>query len=323
MLNRILLKAYRRALASPGRYYTNQCEFECNHDDPEVVIYFIHGLGGAPGQAALLLPTLQSLLGNTFYLRSMHIPELDVGLEFYDRYGADTADLIRARIVEDLDKLTETYPGRRIFVAASSHALYDFIYAYPCLSGSIVEKLVLVWLACASDDYAHLEARYHRFLKLFYAINGFDRGDYKWYFGINHNLLRFINTETRTSFSYRDDSGRKITYLKRDIEMRFKCLGLQWTDPICVHYVRDYLDRQIENASPISDIRCHVLAGKNDGYWHDTSEGNFRATISRYVADYELTLVPTSHLWCVMPPYAAPFLDEVFRSELPAGARSH
>ena len=317
MLSRFLLKAYRRALAKPGCYYTNQFEFECNSNDPEVVIYFIHGLGGAPGQAALLLPTLQSLIGGRFYLRSMHIPELDVSREFDQRYDSGTADRIRTRVIQDLQDLAATYPGRKIIIAASSHAMYDFVYAYPLIPTAILKRLTLVWLACASDDYAHLEARYHRFLMLFYAVNGFDKGDYKWYFGINNNLLRFINPETRTSFSYRDDTGRKITYFKRDIEMRFKWLGLQWTDPTCVHYVRDYLGRQIDKASRITDIRCYVLAGSHDGYWHDTSESNFRATIERYVTQYELTLVPTSHLWCVMPPFTGPFLDKVFREELP------
>jgi hypothetical protein len=72
----------------------------------------------------------------------MQISELDVGLALYGRYKPSTPDLIRARILLDLEELASAGPERKIFVAASGlqpcHAMHDFVYAYSQIPRSLV-----------------------------------------------------------------------------------------------------------------------------------------------------------------------------------------
>jgi hypothetical protein len=315
MLSRILRRAYLSALQSPRGYHTNQYEFDTDQDDPEIVLYFIHGLGGAPGQVNLLLPTIKSLLQRRFYLRAMHFPELDVRLPFAERYRPGTEVKIREKILQDLQELAKRYPGRKIIVTTSSHGMYDFVFAYPDIPTELRQRMVLCWLACASDEYDKLESRYHLLLRLFYFFAGYQHAGYKWSFGINHDRLTFLNPETSRTFSTTVGDGERVTYYKRDIEMRFGCLGLEWTDPTSVEFIKDYQQRQLANFQRITDIKCYVLGALRDGYWFDASPENMRKTISRYVTDYELSVADTSHLWCVTPPVVEPFLRAFFEQE--------
>ena len=315
MLSRILRKVYHKALQTHRPYHTNQCEFDTDRDDPEIVLYFIHGLGGAPGQVNLLLPTIRFLIQRRFYLRAMHMPELDVRRPFYERYEPGTEVKIRDKIVEDLSRLAQQYPGIKIIVTASSHGMYDFVFAYPAIPESVREHLVLCWLACASDEYDKLESRYHWLLRLLYYITGYRQGGYRWSFGINHDRLTFLNPEVSASFEAFDRQGNPIVYFKREIEMRFDCLGLEWTDPTSVNFIKDYQDRQLAHFERITDIKCYALGALQDGYWYDSSPENMHRTVSRYVSHYDLSFVNTSHLWCVTPQMAEPFLQTVFEQE--------
>lgn len=317
MLSKLLRKAYQKSLEEPRKYYNNQYEFGADTDSPALILYFIHGLGGAPGQVSLLLPTIESILKRPFYVRAMHLPELDVRKPFIERYREGIELKIREKIRQDLAELTERYPGQKILVATSSHGMYDFVLAYPQIPDSIRERLVLAWISCASDEYEQLEKKLHGLLGLMYAVTGFQQRGYKWSFGINHNLLTILNSEASASYHVKDQNGQRITFLKRDIEMRFKCLGIQWTDPSSVTFIRDYQQRQIRNFERITDIKCYVLAALRDGYWFDPSAENIEKTVSRYIRRYDISLVDTSHLWCVIPPVSEPFLRRVLESEVP------
>lgn len=315
MLSNILRRAYQRALQNPRRYHTNQFEFDTDQDNPEIILYFIHGLGGAPGQVNLLLPTIRHLLQRPFYMMAMHLPELDVRLPFLERYKPGTEGKIRRKILQDLELLAGRYPDRKIIVTASSHGMYDFVFAYPDIPVALRQRMVLCWLACASDDYDKLESRYHALLRFLYFVTGYRQEGYRWSFGINHDRLTFLNPEASRSFSAVDLQGERVTYYKRDIEMRFRCLGLEWTDPTSVEFIRQYQQRQLANFQRITDIKCYVLGALKDGYWFDSSEENMARTVSRYIDNYDLSLVDTSHLWCVTPPVAEPFLRNVFARE--------
>jgi hypothetical protein len=87
------------------------------------------------------------------------------------------------------------------------------------------------------------------------------------------------------SFRSEDRQDNIITFFKRDIEMRFKCLGIQWTNPTSVSFIRDYQAIQITALERITDIKCYVFAALDDGYWQDASPANILplpGTMKRY-----------------------------------------
>ena len=94
--------------------------------------------------------------------------------------------------------------------------------------------------------------------------------------------------------------------------MRFSCLGVEWTDPTSVEFIKHYQQRQLANVQRITDIKCYVLGALKDVYWFDSSEENMARTVGRYFDDFDLSVVDTSHLWCVTPPMAEPFLRAYF-----------
>lgn len=318
ILSKTLRRAYHDCLQQPRPYHTNQYEFDVSNSQPDVVIYFIHGLGGAPGQANLVIPSIQRVLSVPFYIESMHIPELDVSLPFIKRYRAGVTEKIRQKILDDLNRLIEKFPQRKIVVTVSSHGMYDFIYAYQQMNRQLRERIVVIWLACASDDYHEVEKKNRGVLSLLYGLTGYKEQGHKWTFGINHNRLSFINPEISTSFHYRCKKNKSHTFFKKDIEVRFKRLGVQWTDPTSISFIQEYLTKQLHGYQPINDIQCYVLAALQDGYWHDSSASNIRNTVAKYISTSNHTIhyADTSHLWCVTPPFVEPFLANFFQREL-------
>ena len=87
---------------------------------------------------------------------------------------------------------------------------------------SAAARVKLLWGACAPDRFAETPWE-----GVFFRLNGFVHGGHRWFAYPNHNLLRFLNPETATSYSWRHERQRK-TFYKVDLESRFVCLNLYW-----------------------------------------------------------------------------------------------
>jgi hypothetical protein len=208
MLSRMLGRAYEASLAVRRRYYNNQCEFNTHIERPDHVLYFVHGFGGAPGQAELVEASIASVLGRSYHLHCMSIPALQVSLPEYLKYSPVTADKIRIRIVDDLHRLARDYDNEVILMAVSSHGMYDFVYAYPRIPDEIRHRIRLLWVACAADDYEQIRQKYRLLTRLLSWLTGFEHGGYLRYYSLNHPCVRLsIATEPEVTGSRSTGSG--------------------------------------------------------------------------------------------------------------------
>jgi hypothetical protein len=85
-----------------------------------------------------------------------------------------------------------------VTVIASSNGFYDFIHAYDELNDARAGKrLTLLWGTCAPDRFEEPVRE-----PIFYRMNGFVHNGRRWMAFPNHNLLRFVNPETTTTFRW-------------------------------------------------------------------------------------------------------------------------
>jgi len=144
---------------------------------------------------------------------------------------------------------------------------------------------------------------------LFFGLNGFVINGHRWFAYPNHNLLRFINPEMTTSFTWSYEALRK-TFYKIDLESRFVCFNLYW-DYISIGCFNEILEHLVTGANRVLPIETHVLVAANDGFWQGRGEAEVREVISRYVAPKTMMLKDASHLWVATPENATALLQRL------------
>lgn len=288
----ILRKRYIESLGFYRHFYDDIHEYG-NRETARKVFYFIPGIGGVPGQIRFIFPSIFNLYGANIYIRCCHLPEFSATRPIWEKYTVANVDRKRDVIVDDLSALLSAHD--EVTVIASSNGFYDFIHAYDELNDARAGKrLTLLWGACAPDRFEQPVWE-----PLFYRMNGFVHNGHRWMAFPNHNLLKFVNPETTTTFKWRYGLQKK-TFFKADLESRFVCFNLYW-DYVSVGCFNEMLGHTLRNFRKPIDIETRVLIAANDGYWQGRSEDGIRTFIDRYVANKTLIFKNTSHLWVVAP----------------------
>ncbi len=267
------------------------------------VFYFVPGLNGAPGQVRFIFPSLFQKYGANIYVRCCYLAEFSATRPIWEKYTPENLDRKRAVIVKDLSDLLSRHGD--VTVIASSNGFYDFLYAYDAVRDAAAgNTLRLLWGACAPDRFEESpwESVFHR-------LNGFVYNGHRWAALPNHDLLRFINPETNTTFRWKYGNQKK-TFFKIDLESRFVCFNLYW-DYVSVSCFNAMQEHLLRNASAPIDIETHVLAATADGYWQGRGEKDIMAVLDRYIARKTVLFKNASHLWVIAPENASALLNRL------------
>jgi hypothetical protein len=299
MFQELFKRRYLESLKFYKHFYDDIYEYGVR-DNPTKVFYFIPGISGVPGQVRFILPSLYHAHGAEIYVRCCHHPAFSATQPIWDKYSTANVDGKKRVIIKDLRELLLSYD--EVVVIVSSNGFYDFVSAWWAMNdASAAKRLKLLWGACAPD---HFEAS--RWEDLFFHLNGFAMNGHRWFAYPNHNLIRFINPETTTSFTWKYEALRK-TFYKIDIESRFVCFNLYWAY-ISIGCFNEMLEHLVNGANRLLPIETHVLVAANDGYWQNRGEAEVREVIGRYVAAKTVTVRNASHLWVVTPENATALL---------------
>ncbi len=292
MLCDIFRKRYMESLGFYKHFYDDIHEYG-SQESARKVFYFVPGISGVPGQIRFIFPSLFNRYGANMYVRCCYLPEFSATKPMWEKYTVENVDKKRDAIVEDLSALLSAHGD--VTVIASSNGFYDFLHAYDELNDARAGKrLTLLWGACAPDCLK--ETLWEPF---FYRMNGFVHNEYRWIAYPNHNLLKFLNPETTTTFKWRYESQKK-TFFKIDLESRFMCFNLYW-DYISVSCFNEMLGHMLRNVRKPIDVETRVLVAANDGYWRGRREDEIMAVIDKYVSKKTVTFKNASHLWVVAP----------------------
>ncbi len=285
-------KRYIESLGFYKHFYDDIYEYG-SQTSARKVFYFVPGIGGVPGQIRFIFPSLFNRYGVNIYVRCCYLPEFSATEPIWEKYTVENVDKKRDAIVEDLSDLLSAHGD--VTVIASSNGFYDFISAYDVLNDARASKrLTLLWGACAPDRFE--ETPWEPF---FYRMNGFVHNEHRWVAYPNHNLLKFLNPETTTTFKWRYESQKK-TFFKIDLESRFICFNLYW-DYVSVSCFNEMLEHMLRNVRNPIDVETRVLVAANDGYWKGRRENAIMAVIDKYVSKKTVTFKNASHLWVVAP----------------------
>ncbi|RXK53701.1 hypothetical protein ESB00_18620 [Oleiharenicola lentus] len=294
--------AYLRSLAEYRFFYDDIAEIG-NPTEAEHVFYFVPGINGTPGQMRFLLPSLVRVFGPRCYLKALHLPEFSARRPVWEKYTLANVDRKLARLRADFEDLLARFP--RVNVLCSSNGFYDFAAAAGGLCATLPPgRLHLLWGACAPDRFKPTPWE-----KVFFPLNGLHHDGQAWFAYPNHNLLQLCNPETSDSFDWREGDSRR-TFVKADLESRFRCAGLHWcyTSPAQIGRCVRHVVAQI--AGPL-DIPAAALVAANDGYWQGRSHGEIERVILGYLPRCRIDFRPASHLWVVTPTFATALLERL------------
>lgn len=298
------------------KYLDSLQQYRCYYDDfraygdPDTAkkcFYFIHGLNGSPGQLRFALPSFVRKFGPDFYVRCLYHEAFASQLPIWEKYTIENAQKRIETIQRDLAQLTKRF--EEVTVVCSSNGFYEFAAASSGLGNKIKKQLDLLWLAMAPDSFGDSP-----WIKLFSKWTGVRWGGEEWIAVPNHNLLRFLNPETRVNAHF---AGR--VFNKFDIEVRFPYLGLWWayTSPSAFNKILKDILKPV--TAPL-DIPSYILAADHDGYWYGENRSK-EETANRYLKDYQLVSLNASHLWVVQPNHLETFLNHLpVRSSYKAAA---
>ncbi len=285
-------KRYIESLGFYKHFYDDIYEYG-SQKSARKIFYFVPGIGGVPGQIRFIFPSLFNRYGVNIYVRCCYLPEFSATAPIWEKYTVENVDKKRNAIVEDLSGLLSAHGD--VTVIASSNGFYDFISAYDALNDARAGKrLTLLWGACAPDRFE--ETSWEPF---FYRMNGFVHNEHRWVAYPNHNLLKFLNPETTTTFKWRYQSQKK-TFFKIDLESRFICFNLYW-DYVSVNCFNEMIEHSLRNVRHPIDVETRVLVAANDGYWKGRRENEIMAVIDKYVSKKTVSFKNASHLWVVAP----------------------
>ena len=292
MLREHFRKRYIESLGFYKHFYDDINEYG-NPAGARKVFYFIPGISGAPGQIRFAFPSLTRRYGADIYVRCCHLPEFSATRPIWEKYTHPNIDRKRDVIARDLADLLALHG--EVTVMASSNGFYDFVHAWGEMNDpAAARRLKLLWAACAPDRFE--EGAWEPAL---FALNGLVHNGHRWIAYPNHNLLRFINPETTTSFKWRHESQSK-TFFKVDLESRFICFNLYW-DYISVSCFNEMLAHMVRNVRRPIDVETRVLVAANDGFWQGRGRDDVMAAVGRYVSPTTVTFKNASHLWVVAP----------------------
>lgn len=305
MLQEFFKQRYLESLRFYKHFYDDINEYG-NRDNPSKVFYFIPGISGVPGQVRFIFPSLYRAYGSEIYVRCCHHPAFSAARPIWEKYKTENLDQKRDVIVADLSALLSRYG--EVVVIASSNGFYDFAYAWRAMNhASAAAHVKLLWGACAPDRFAETPWE-----GVFFRLNGFVHGGHRWFAYPNHNLLRFVNPETATSYSWRHERQCK-TFYKIDLESRFVCFNLFW-DYISIDCFNAMIEHLVRGADGPLDLEAHVLVAANDGFWQRRGEAEVRAVIGRHLTPKSVVFKKSSHLWVVVPENATELLQRIENS---------
>ena len=108
-----------------------------------------------------------------------------------------------------------------------------------------------------------------------------------------------MNPEVSYTHKWNYKNRSKILY-KHDIEIRFKCLGINWTYA-SIDCFNSMLDQIRLNVKKKVDMPSYILAATNDGYWQGKPKSDIKAQIDKYIIKKKVIYKKASHLWVLTP----------------------
>jgi hypothetical protein len=291
MFTKKFVNAYKKELNNEYRHFYDDID-EYGNKESELAIYFIEGINGVPGQIRFTFPSLFKKFGRDFYVKCLYLKEFSSKSKLWDKYTLTNLEKKRKQILSDLSTLTSNH--KKIIIVCSSNGFYDFLYAYQTLPESIIEKSSLVWVSVAPDHF--LPSKWG---DRFYRYNGFKQNGHKWFAFPNSNLLKFMNPEVTYTHKW-DYKNRKKTFFKHDLELRFKCFGLNWAYA-SIDCFNSMLTKIRSNVKEKIKMPTYILAATNDGYWQGKPKSDIKAQIDKYIVNKKIIYKNSSHLWVLTP----------------------
>jgi len=194
-------------------YYSNDPIEVGDINRANYFFYFIPGYGGSPGQVKWLLPVFYQSIPSAFYLRCCYHEIFSINKPMWLKYTLENITKKRDIIIQDITQLSHK-SKHKIYIICSSLGMYDFLFAYHHFSKEIKQKIILLWVSCAPDDYTHVLPENNALIRFFCRVSGIIENGYLWHAVPNHNLLKWINIEAASTYSY-INSGKKYKIIKR------------------------------------------------------------------------------------------------------------
>lgn len=283
--------AYRNELNNEYRHFYDDID-EYGNKDSDLAIYFVEGINGVAGQIRFAMPSIFKRFGRDFYAKCFYLKEFSSTEELWNKYTLENLEKKRDQIITDLNKLAAEH--KKIIIVCSSNGFYDFLYAYQELPKSTIEKSNLVWVSVAPDHF--LPSKWG---DRFYKLNGFKKNGHRWFAFPNANFIKFMNPEISYTHKW-EYHGRKKTFFKHDLELRFKCLGLNWAYA-SIDCFNSLLDKIKANVKKKIEMPSYILVATKDGYWQGKPKSEIKAQIDKYIVNKKVIYKKTSHLWVLMP----------------------
>lgn len=304
MLGDLFKKRYLKSLEDFALFYDDFHEY--GDRDAPTAFYFVPGIDGVAGQVRFALPSLRRVFGDRIYLRCSYLDEFSAARPIWEKFTLANIDKKRAQIVADLEALA--HRRATLYVMVSSNGFYDLLYAYPKLSPAVTDKLKLIWVAVAPDEF-----RPTPWESIFYRLNGFDHGGHRWFAVPNHNAFAWINPETSTSHTWRQNGQARVFY-KNDLESRLSFMGLQWSFN-SLDCFNECLRHEIAGSTYPLPIPAYVLVATNDGYWQGRPLADIDLLLDKYLEQKMVLYKDASHLWVLTPDNVCAVLEAAKHSK--------
>jgi pimeloyl-ACP methyl ester carboxylesterase len=287
-------KAYLNSLEHSTRFfYDDFCEYG-SYEHAKNALYFIPGINGTPGQIRFTFPSLMREFGQDTYIKCLYLPEFSATQPVWEKYTIENVEKKRQQIIKDITALLKRFDTLRVF--CSSNGFYDFIAALSDIPKKDQKRLRLYWAAAAPDRF-HPNTWFNRF----YKLNGFIHNNHRWAAFPNHNMLKWLNTETGLTHVFKHQ-GTSLKLYKHQLESRFKTCGTYWAYA-SIECFNDCLTYLLKKAKAPIDIPTRILVASADGYWNGFTTTEIEKTLQRYIKNPTFIFKPTSHLWVVRPDY--------------------